>query len=59
MTGIGMDRVAASALLPATNCDLDVARIEFHSEADAARLLSGEERRAGAKEGIEHQIATA
>jgi hypothetical protein len=50
-------RDGCQELLPALHDDVAVERVEFHQERAAAELLGGDEREAGADEGIEDDVA--
>src|SRR5450432_551859 len=43
--------------VPATNCGVDIQRIEFHAVTDASRTFGGEQSRPAAEEGIKNYIA--
>src|SRR3954453_18739638 len=53
----GPDRPSAGVLLPATDRDVDVARLELHGMGPPARALGRDQRGTPAEEGVEHPAA--
>ena len=51
-----MNGVTTREGLPAPDCDIDIARIDFESARLPADTLSRKQRRAGATESIEHEM---
>src|SRR5712675_2561189 len=56
-SGGGVDGAVSGEALPAADRGIDIQRIELHAAADPADALGGQQRRAAAEEGIEHEIA--
>src|SRR5438874_632909 len=56
-SGDGVDGAVSGEALPAADRGVDIQRIELHAAADPADALGGQQRRAAAEEGIEHEIA--
>jgi hypothetical protein len=55
-TGIDVDGVSAGEGLPPPNCHINVARIDFDRARLPADAFGREQRRAGAAEGVEHDV---
>src|SRR5438094_6683121 len=57
LTSLGVDRVTLAVCLPAPYRDIDIKRIQLGAETPSAGFLRGDQRRARAHKGVEHDAA--